>query len=62
METSTIKYVSAFLAFMFLMYSIVSFIYIDPTTKKLRPTIANTLKGVLYLIIALFMGWMISTV
>jgi hypothetical protein len=56
------KYMSAFLAFMILMYSIVTFIYIDPSTKKLRPTIENTLKGVLYLIIALFMGWMISTV
>lgn len=56
------KYMSAFLAFMFLMYSIVTFIYIDPETKKLRPTIENTLKGVLYLIIALFMGWMISTI
>lgn len=62
MDTSTMKYVSAFLAFMFLMYSIVTFIYIDPSTKKLRPTIENTLKGVLYLILALIMGWMVSTV
>lgn len=56
------KYMSSFLALMFLMYSIVSFIYIDPETKKLRATIENTLKGVLYLIISLFMGWIISNV
>ena len=56
------KYISAFLAFMFLMYSIVTFIYIDPATKKLRPTIENTMKGVLYLILSLIMGWMVSTV
>ena len=62
MDTSTMKYISAFLAFMFLMYSIVTFIYIDPATKKLRPTIENTVKGVLYLILALIMGWMVSTV
>lgn len=62
MDASTMKFMSSFLAFMFLMYSIVTFIYIDPSTKKLKPTIENTLKGLLYLIIALVIAWMVSTV
>ena len=62
MDASTMKFMSAFLAFMFLMYSIVSFMYIDPTTKKLKPTIESTLKGVFYLIIALVIAWMVSSV
>jgi hypothetical protein len=56
------KFMSSFLAFMFLMYAIVTFIYVDPDTKKLRPTIENTVKGLLYLIIALVIAWMVSTV
>lgn len=62
MDVSTLKYMSSFLAFMFLMYSIVTFIYIDPSTNKLKPTIENTLKGLLYLILSLVMGWMISNI
>jgi hypothetical protein len=56
------KFMSSFLAFMFLMYAIVTFIYVDPDTKKLKPTIENTLKGLLYLILALVIAWMVSTV
>lgn len=62
MDASTMKFMSSFLAFMFLMYAIVTFIYVDPDTKKLRPTIENTVKGLLYLIIALVIAWMVSTV
>lgn len=62
MDASTMKFMSSFLAFMFLMYSIVTFIYIDPSTKKLKPTIESTLKGLLYLLIALVIAWMVSTV
>ncbi len=62
MDASTMKFMSSFLAFMFLMYSIVTFIYVDPSTKKLKPTIESTLKGLLYLLIALVIAWMVSTV
>lgn len=62
MDASTMKFMSSFLAFMFLMYSIVTFIYVDPATKKLKPTIESTLKGLLYLLIALVIAWMVSTV
>ena len=62
MDASTMKFMSSFLAFMFLMYAIVTFIYVDPDTKKLKPTIENTLKGLLYLILALVIAWMVSTV
>ncbi len=51
MEPLTIKLMTGFLALMFLMYSIVSFIYIDPETNKPVPKIDNAMKGFVYLMI-----------
>lgn len=56
MEPTTIKIMTGFLALMFLMYSIVSFIYIDPETNKPRPTVENSIKGFIYLIIFLILA------
>ena len=49
MELATMKIMVAFLAFLILIYSIVTFIYIDPSTGKPRPTVDNSVKGMLYL-------------
>ena len=55
------KLISYFLAFVFLMYSIVSFIYIDPKSGKAQPTIETSVKGVLYLGMTLILAYVIST-
>jgi hypothetical protein len=55
------KLISYFLAFVFLMYSIVSFIYIDPNSGKAQPTIETSVKGVLYLGMTLILAYVIST-
>ena len=59
MDTKTAKIMSGLLAIIFLGYSIVSFIYIDPETNKPRPTVENSMKGLLYLMI--FIGLAVAT-
>jgi hypothetical protein len=56
------KIMGAFLALMFLMYSIVSFIYIDPATNKPRPSVENTAKGMIYLGVTLTLAYFVMTI
>jgi hypothetical protein len=45
------KFLTWFLAFVLLIYSIVTFLYRDPTSGKVSTTLENSIKGVIYL------GW-----
>lgn len=54
------KIMVAFLAFVILVYSIVTFIYIDPSTGKPRPTIDNSVKGMLYLGLSLILAYNVA--
>lgn len=56
MDPTTIKIMTGFLALVFLMYSIVSFVYIDPETNKPRPTVENSMKGFIYMMIFLMLA------
>ena len=60
MDYGTMKLVSYLLAFIFLMYSIVSFMYIEPASGKARATIETAVKGVLYLGMTLILAYVIS--
>lgn len=51
MELQTMKFLTWLLAFTLLIYSIVTFLYTDPTTQKTSTTLKNSIKGVVYL------GW-----
>ncbi len=51
MELQTMKFLTWLLAFVLLIYSIVTFLYSDPTTQKVSTTLKNSIKGVVYL------GW-----
>lgn len=51
MELQTMKFLTWFLAFVLLIYSIVTFLYSDPETGKVTTAIENSIKGVIYL------GW-----
>jgi hypothetical protein len=54
------KMMAGFLALMFLMYSIVSFIYKDPATGATRPPPAsNVAKGLIYLIVSIIIGYFV---
>lgn len=55
------KLISYFLAFVFLMYSIVSFIYVDPVSGKTQATVESAVKGVLYLGMTLILAYVVST-
>lgn len=55
------KLISYFLAFVFLMYSIISFLYVDPATGKTQATIETAVKGVLYLGLTLILAYVVST-
>lgn len=61
MDYGTMKLISYFLAFVFLMYSIVSFIDIDPKSGKTEATRETAVKGVLYLGMTLILAYVIST-
>jgi hypothetical protein len=50
------KFLTWFLAFVLLIYSIVTFLHEDPTTKKISTSLENSIKGVIYL------GWTLLVV
>jgi len=43
------KFLTWLLAFVLLIYTIVTFLYSDPTTQKVSTTLKNSVKGVVYL-------------
>jgi hypothetical protein len=55
------KLMGYFLAFVLLMYSIVSFIYVDPSSGKTKATIENSVKGLIYLGLTLILAYVVST-
>ena len=61
MDYGTMKLISYFLAFVFLMYSIVSFLDVDPNTGKVSATKESAVKGVLYLGLTLILAYVVST-
>lgn len=56
------KLMSGFLALMFLMYCIVSFIYIPPDQDSPKPTVEHTAKGMIYLGITIYLIYLIAVV
>jgi hypothetical protein len=55
------KLISYFLAFVLLMYSIVSFLYVDPASGKTQSTVESAVKGVLMLGMTLILAYVVST-
>jgi hypothetical protein len=55
------KLVSYLLAFIFMMYAIVSFMYTDPASGKITATKESVVKGVLYLGLSLILAYVVST-
>lgn len=54
------KFLGYLLAFVLLMYSIVSFVYIDPASGKAKATVENSVKGLLYLMTTLIVAYIVS--
>jgi len=61
MDYGTMKLVSYLLAFIMLMYSMVSFLYVDPASGNVKATIESAVKGVLYLGLTLILAYVVST-
>ena len=61
MDLNTMKLLSYFLAFVLLMYSIVSFIYVDPASGKTKATPENSVKGLLYLGMMCILVYVVAT-
>lgn len=61
MDYGTMKLVSYLLAFIFMMYAIVSFMYTDPASGKITATKESVVKGVLYLGLSLILAYVVST-
>lgn len=61
MDYGTMKLISYFLAFVLLMYSIVSFLYVDPASGKTKTTTESAVKGVLMLGMTLILAYVVST-
>lgn len=61
MDYEKMKLISYFLAFVFLMYAIVSFMYVDPASGKTQATTTSAVKGVLYLGMTLILAYVVST-
>ncbi len=49
MDLANMKLMGYFLAFVLLMYSIISFIYVDPASGKTKTTTESAVKGLIYL-------------
>lgn len=60
MDLATMKFLGYLLAFVLLMYSIVSFVYIDPASGKAKATVENSVKGLLYLMTTLIVAYIVS--
>ena len=61
MDYGTMKIISYFLAFVLLMYSVVSFMDVDPASGKAKATTPSAVKGVLYLGLTIILAYVIST-
>lgn len=61
MDLNTMKLLSYFLAFVLLMYSIVSFIYVDPSSGKAKTSESNLAKGLVYLGMTCIVAYVVAT-
>lgn len=60
MDYGTMKLMSYLLAFVLLMYSIVSFLYSNPSSGKIEASRESSIKGVLMLGMTLILAYVVS--